>query len=130
MLNCARASGRAAGVAKNWTGGDFVKMCKTKHHPARCKQVLCVLCNRLETVDLLREEVHPVLGTDYDDEPVEVAVVEYLGLEVAVPLGCVVFLQGRIIPRSRSPRSGGADKQQFKKDSRSTGLHRKCSRPS
>lgn len=64
---------------------------KAKVRRARCKQVLAILCNRLETVDLIREEIHPPTG-DFAEHPLEVAVVRWYGLEVVVPLDCVVFL--------------------------------------
>lgn len=64
---------------------------KFKVRRARCKQVLAILCNRLETVELIREEVHPPIG-DFAANPTEVAVVRWYGLEIAVPLDCVVFL--------------------------------------
>jgi len=64
---------------------------KVKVHRARCKQVVAILCNRLETVDLIREEIHPPTG-DFAENPLEVAVVRWFGLEVIVPLDCVVFL--------------------------------------
>jgi hypothetical protein len=66
---------------------------KVHQRPARCKQVLCVLVNRLETVDLLRELVYPQTGGDYEIGPLEVAVVKYRGLEVHVPLDATVFLR-------------------------------------
>lgn len=58
---------------------------------ARCKQVLAVLLNRLETLELVREEVHPPIG-DFAKDAVELAVVRWNGLEVYVPIDCVVFL--------------------------------------
>lgn len=67
---------------------------KRKVRRARCKQVLAILCNRLETVELIREEVHPPIG-DFAENPIEVAVVRWYGLEVVVPLDCVVFLGHR-----------------------------------
>ena len=62
---------------------------KTRH--PRCKQVLVILNHRLETLDLVREQVHPPVG-DFAEEPLELAVVRWHGLEVLVPLECVVFL--------------------------------------
>ena len=64
---------------------------KIKVRRARCNQVLAILCNRLETVDLIREEVHPWVS-DFTEDPFEVAVMRWYGLEVALPLDCVVFL--------------------------------------
>ncbi len=58
---------------------------------ARCKQVLMILNNRIEVVELIREEVHPPVG-DLAEGPLEVAVVRWHGFEVFVPLGCVMFL--------------------------------------
>jgi hypothetical protein len=64
---------------------------KVRH--ARCKRVLVILNSRIETVDLLREVIHsPPPHPDYDEEPVELAVVRFVGLDVYVPCGCVVFL--------------------------------------
>lgn len=58
---------------------------------ARCKRVLVILNNRLETVRLIREQVLPPIG-DFDDGPTEFAIVDWMGLEVYIPLGCTVFL--------------------------------------
>ena len=69
---------------------------KPGKRPARCKQVLCVLANRLETVDLLREIFLPQTGGDFEVEPLEFAVVRYRGIEVQVPLDCVVFLRDEL----------------------------------
>ncbi len=65
---------------------------KTKVRRARCKQVLAILINRLETIELIREEIHPPIG-DFAKGPLEMAVVRWNGLEVSVPLECVVFLR-------------------------------------
>jgi hypothetical protein len=63
----------------------------------RCKHVLVILQNRLEIVDLLREETFPPLPSDFpDDGSLEYAVVNYHNLVVHVPLDCVVFLVGGI----------------------------------
>jgi hypothetical protein len=51
-----------------------------------------VIVVRLETVELLREEVHGPVG-DFPTDPMEVAVIRWRGWEVQVPLGSVVFLQ-------------------------------------
>ena len=65
---------------------------KAKVRRARSKQVLAILLNRLETLELLREEIHhPAIG-DFAEDPLELAVVRWNGLEVYVPLDCVVFL--------------------------------------
>jgi hypothetical protein len=64
---------------------------KTKVRRARCKHVLAILVNRLETVELIREEIHPPVG-DFAESPMEVAVLRWNGLEVSLPLSCVVFL--------------------------------------
>jgi hypothetical protein len=69
---------------------------------ARCKRVLVVLNNKLETVDLLREEVYPP-QSDFEEGPLQVAVVRWNDLEVYVALQSVVFLHGR----SRLGRGGG-----------------------
>lgn len=59
--------------------------------PARCKQVLVILNNRIETVESVREEVYPPVG-DFAEGPLEFAVVRWHGLEVLVPLECVMVL--------------------------------------
>ena len=64
---------------------------KIKVRPARCKQVLAILLNRVETLELIREEAHPPIG-DFAEAPLQMAVVRWNGLEVYVPLECVVFL--------------------------------------
>jgi hypothetical protein len=64
---------------------------KIRRRPARCKQVLVILNGRIETLELIREEVHPAVG-DFAEGPLEFAVVRWLGLEVSVPLECVMFL--------------------------------------
>ena len=46
----------------------------------RCKQVLAILLSRLETVELIREEVHAQIG-DFADGSFEMAVVRWNGLE-------------------------------------------------
>ena len=67
----------------------------------RCKQVLVVLNNKLETLDLVREEVYPP-QSDFDDENLELAVVRYHnGWEVYVALECVVFLHNLLKTRPR-----------------------------
>lgn len=63
---------------------------------ARCRQVLVILNNRIEMVDLIREQIHPAVG-DFAEGPLEFAVVRWHGLEVLVPLECVMFL-GRLPP--------------------------------
>ena len=50
-----------------------------------------ILNNRMETVELIREEIHPPIG-DLAVETVELAVFRWHGLEVRVALECVVFL--------------------------------------
>ena len=57
----------------------------------RSKQVLVILLNHLQTLELIREEIHPAVG-DFEKEPFELAVVRWNGLEVYVPVECVVFL--------------------------------------
>ena len=64
---------------------------KLKVRRPRCKQVMAILLNRLETLDLIREEVHPPVG-DFATDALEVAVVRWNGLTVYVPLECVVYL--------------------------------------
>lgn len=65
---------------------------------ARCKQVLAILHNRLERVDLLREEEHEPLG-DFPEEPIQLAVVRFRELELCVSLDTVVFLEKSAPPR-------------------------------
>jgi hypothetical protein len=67
---------------------------KTRIRRARCKHVMAVLNNQLQTVELLREEVHPPVA-DFPEDPMEIAVVRWRGWEVCVPLQSVVFLQTR-----------------------------------
>ena len=66
---------------------------KVRVRRARCKRVQVVLNNQLETVDFIREEIHPPVG-DFDAGPVELAVVRVkdFAFEVYVPLETVVFL--------------------------------------
>lgn len=75
----------------------------------RCKQVLVVLNNKLETLELVREEVYPP-QSDLDDGNLELAVVRYHnGWEVYVALECVVFLHNLLNSRpgtqTEQPRS-------------------------
>lgn len=58
----------------------------------RCKKVLAILDNRLETVPLLREEEHDPIG-DFPEEPVQIAVVRFRDMDVHVSLDTVVFLK-------------------------------------
>jgi hypothetical protein len=67
------------------------KFPKARTRRARCNQVLVILNNRLETVKLIREEVHPLVG-DLAAGPLELAVMKWHGLEMFVSLDCVVFL--------------------------------------
>jgi hypothetical protein len=64
---------------------------KVKVRRTRCKQVLAILLNRLETVELIREEVHLPIG-DFAEGPLALAFVRWNGLEVCLPVECVVFL--------------------------------------
>lgn len=73
-----------------------IKSSKVRSRPARCTQVLVILNSRIETLELLREEVHPPIG-DFADEPLELAVLRWHGLEVSIPLECVIFL-GKLPP--------------------------------
>lgn len=68
-----------------------VKFPKARTRRARCNQVLVILNNRLETVKLIREEIHPPVG-DLAEGPLELAVMSWHGLEIRVALECVVFL--------------------------------------
>lgn len=63
---------------------------KIKVRRARSKQVLVILLNKLETTELIREEIHPAIG-DFAKQ-LELAVVRWNGLEVYVPIESVVFL--------------------------------------
>lgn len=65
---------------------------KTRIRRARCQKVLAILNNRIETVDLLREEEYEP-GGDFPEEPIEIAVVRFRDLEVHVSLDTVVFLK-------------------------------------
>ena len=67
------------------------KSSKVRRRPARCKQVLVILNNRIETAKLIREEVYPP-GGDFAEDVLEMAVERWHGLEVSVPLECVMFL--------------------------------------
>lgn len=67
------------------------KFSKVRTRRARCKQVLVILNNRIEIVDLIREEIHPAVG-ELAAEPLELAVFRWHGLEVRVALECVMFL--------------------------------------
>jgi len=62
---------------------------------ARCKQVLAILSNKLETFKLLREESYPLIG-DFS-APQTYAIVQVKGAgsfdEVLIPVECVVFLK-------------------------------------
>jgi hypothetical protein len=57
----------------------------------RCSHVQAILLNRVETLELIREEAHPPVG-DFAEGSLQMAVVRWNGLEVYVPLECVVFL--------------------------------------
>ncbi len=72
------------------------KFSKVRTRRARCKQVMVILNSRLETVELIREEIHPPVG-DFPADPLELAVVRWHGLEVFVALECVIFL-GKLPP--------------------------------
>ena len=78
---------------------------KVRH--ARCKRVLVILNNRVEIVDLLREETHFASPhTELDYEPVDLAVVLFAGVQVYVSCACVVFLHDKNEPRrQRNPAS-------------------------
>lgn len=69
---------------------------KPKKRKPRCKKVLAVLCNKLETLECLREESHPPMG-DFADGPLEYMVCRFKGAgsfdEIYLPLSCVIFLQ-------------------------------------
>ncbi len=65
---------------------------KPKIRRARCRKVLAILANRLETVDLMREEEHEPVG-DFPDGPIQFAVVRFRDLVVHVALDTVVFLK-------------------------------------
>ena len=69
----------------------FAKLSKSRRRRARCKHVLAAIDHRIETLELIREEIFPPVG-DFAYEPEEFAVVRWLGLEVYVPLESVVFL--------------------------------------
>ena len=72
------------------------KSSKVRSRPARCAQVLVILNGRIETVEFIREDVYPPVG-DFAEDALQLAVVRWHGLEVSVPLECVVFL-GKLPP--------------------------------
>lgn len=69
---------------------------KIKTRKPRCKKVLAVLCNQLETLETIREEVYPPMG-DFDNGPQEIMVVRKEGAgsnnEVMIALSTVIFLK-------------------------------------
>ena len=65
---------------------------KARTRRARCKRVLVIVTNQLETLDLVREVIPPPLS-DFGQGPLDLAVVRFEGLEVYVPCSCVVFLR-------------------------------------
>jgi hypothetical protein len=65
---------------------------KPRIRRARCRKVLAILNNRLETVDLLREEEHDPVG-DFPEGPIQFAIVRFRNLAVHVSLDTVVFLK-------------------------------------
>ncbi len=79
---------------------------KVRRRPARCTQVLVILNSRIETVELIREEVYPPVG-DFAEDPLELAVVRWHGLEVSIPLECVMFL-GELPPEPQWIQDGRA----------------------
>lgn len=85
------AKGGASRIRKQFSRMKKNPSIKVKVRRARCKQVLAILVNRLETVELIRQEVHPPVG-DFAEGPLELAVVRWNGLEVYLALKCVVFL--------------------------------------
>ena len=66
--------------------------------------MLAILDNRMETVELLREEIHPPTG-DLADGTLEIAVVRWRELAVSIPLNSVVFLHGRHYRQGMAKRS-------------------------
>jgi hypothetical protein len=86
----------AARLAKNMSKGKRARSRGKSGNPkirrARCSKVLAILANRIETVDLLREEEYEPLG-DFPDGPIQVAVVRFRDLDVRVALDTVVFLK-------------------------------------
>jgi hypothetical protein len=69
---------------------------KIKTRKPRCKQVLAVLCNKLETLETIREEIYPP-ATDFDCGQYVVMVVKKEGAgsnnEVMIPMSTVIFLK-------------------------------------
>ena len=69
---------------------------KIKKRKPRCKKVLAILCNQIEMLECIREEVYPPSG-DFDYGSNEFMVVKKEGAgsfnEVMVPMSCVVFLK-------------------------------------
>jgi hypothetical protein len=74
-----------------------------KVHPARYKRVLVIFKSRLQTVDHIREEICiPRPYPDYDEEPVEVAVVRFGGQVVHLPRAWGVFLYDEKLAKSKA----------------------------
>ena len=69
---------------------------KIKTRKPRCKQVLAVLNNKLETLETIREETYPPKG-DFADGPIELMVVKKEGAgsnnEVLFAMSTVIFLK-------------------------------------
>ena len=73
---------------------QFMKYKVTKKK-ARCKRVLAIVNNHLGTFDMIREETYPPAG-DFADGPLTVAIVKWEdgdGMEIQIPINCVVFLK-------------------------------------
>lgn len=65
---------------------------KVKTRKPRCKKVLVILDNKVQTLDLIKEKVYPVMG-DFDVSPAEFAIVRHENGPVHVALTSVVFLK-------------------------------------
>ena len=65
---------------------------KVTKKKARCKRVIAVLNNKLETLDLIREQTYPSHG-DFAEGPITMAIVKKDSIEILIPIDCVIFLK-------------------------------------
>lgn len=70
---------------------------KIKKRKPRCKKVLAILCNQIEMLECIREEVYSTINNFDLDAPDEFMVVKKEGAgsfnEVMIPMSCVIFLK-------------------------------------
>jgi hypothetical protein len=78
---------------------------KVRTRAARCSHVLAIMGGELQTLQLLREEIHPAVG-DFADGPLDCAVVRWHKLEVCIPIDNVVFLRDAGTLRKQRPARG------------------------